>query len=139
MYREIWTLGLPSPFVSVIDTPIDSKQYGSLYVHKRTSALAFNHQLRLPQTRSIDPPSLSADISMSNTARTASTAAHRVQFRPRAGREDAKQKGKGPRNSTLSQNVSEASTSQSPGLRAVQGRSTKVTQNRRAPTHCKAV
>ena len=76
---------------------------------------------------------------MSNTARTASTAAHRAQFRPRAGREDAKQKGKGPRSSTLSQNVSEASTSQSPAFRAVQDRFTKVRQNRRAPTHCTSV
>jgi hypothetical protein len=76
---------------------------------------------------------------MSNTARAAPSAARRAQFRPRAEREDAKKKGKGPRSSTLSQNVPEASTSQSPALRAVQGRSTKARQNPRVPTHCKAV
>ena len=76
---------------------------------------------------------------MSNTARAASSATRRAQFRPKAERDDAKKKGKGPRHSTLSQNVSEASTSQSPALRAVQGRFTKARQNRRAPTHCKAV
>ena len=75
---------------------------------------------------------------MSSTARAASSATRRAQFRPKAEREDAK-KGKGPRNSTLSQNVSEASTSQSPALRAVQARFTKARQNRRVPTHCKAV
>jgi len=75
---------------------------------------------------------------MSNTARAAPNAARRAQFRPRAERGDAKKKGKGPRNSTLSQNVSEASTSQSPALHAIQGRSTKGRQNQRVPTHCKA-
>ena len=76
---------------------------------------------------------------MSNTARAAPSAARRSQFRPRARREDAKQKGKGLHDSTLSQNVSEASTPQSPALRTVQGRSTKAKQIQRIPTHCKAV
>lgn len=75
---------------------------------------------------------------MSSTARAAPSAARRAQYRPRAEREDGRKKGKGQRNNTSSQNVSEASTSQSQASRAIQGRSTNTRRNQPAPTHCMA-
>ena len=79
---------------------------------------------------------------MSNAARAAPSTARRKKYRPHRSRkaaEEAKRKRKDPSGSTLSQNVSEASTSQSPALRAVQSHSTRGRRPGRAYVHCKAI